>query len=1174
MTSYLEEEVEEKKFMDLAENPDFQRDLIRFFSGSRYGMSREEIAELGPQGLADKFVEHMRWQSTNEYTALQDLSYVRDRERTSERELQAFGGLITAFDRSAGGGTGMVDGAIDYISAFVTSPSTGATVATGGWGIGSKLAARAAGKSAQALVRSQIADLVQRQVATRTIQDTVAGTVRGGAVRGAVASAVAEGAIGAGQGAMLGEIREETTGVGYGTGDLVRDGLISATIGGALGSATRALDVRTQRRVVEEFATRESAGQQARAAARQAANERVAAAPAEASQAAAERAIEVANILSARESGRRLDPLSEEFVAEGNRLRREILGGTNTDEYITQSLSVDTLRGVTAATLDLLDELGARGLNVGPNERITSAVVRGLQDETNGINPEVLNDIRAKYNLSREEFSYIYLSDLSRAGRVLGEASIIARAADRAGRAAAERGVAQATQDFATATEELADVTGRGLSSLNDRTVATIVADTYDTTNPLRTMYRGLQEADSIRIAFMTSQLGTTMANAVTSAGNLVIDMSNQFWKNFASVTYGRQVGDQVQRNWMGGTLSTLRGMTLTRSEARITRGLLEESYPLEYRNLFFETGRAEAAMEGQSFAARVGRFVNTMNSATDSVFKQASFYSGLDRRLREVNNPQFGTNISEFLATGRSLDDLPQQIVDGAMDDARRFTFQRSYYGDESAFGQAASALESAHQKLPFVISAGVGVPFPRYIANHLEHINDYTLLGVATGGLNRLDNVMFGDQFKTGQDRFARQMTGMSLVLLGYSTAASTEGEVFYDERETETGVIDISRTAGPWLANFFIGDLLYRWRNDMPYPEDLPSEMLEIAGGMGDLGFDTSFVTAVVESVEEKEFSPDLQRFLGDIAATFTYPLTIARDFQGMLDPASAPTPFTRDVMMGPTDRPSLAGEATAGDVIVGTLAGEENYLDVLQMRASRMLPDWSIRQQTQTLNGRNDIPTFSPFSGGQPVGAFNPLSRQFGFSSRPRPTEIQREMARLNIREFDLYSRRKVPNPAVAWVVEARLSQNLNDRFQVWAEGVEQTGALAGGVPYNEVDNLEQRRNMFTGFVEAEIRREVEETEHLWNQFRRDDPRAAAGFIRNLYVLEEAKLSRGYAGDIYDDAVRAFSELQFGQQFDSARDFIVDSDTIEDELARREKIMTWAEIISSDVQQLGR
>jgi hypothetical protein len=1166
MTSYLEEEVEEKKFLDLADNPDFQRDLVRFFSGSRYGMSREEIAEAGPQGLAERFVEHMRWQSTNEYSALQDLSYVRDRERTSERELQAFGGLITAFDRSAGGGTGILDGAFDYISAFATSPSTLATVATGGWGVGSKLAARAAGRSAQAAVRSQIADLVHRGVATRTIQDTVADTVRGGAVRGGIASFAAEGAIGAGQSAMLGEIREETTGEEYGAGDLLRDGLISGTIGGALGSATRALDVRTQRRVVEEFATRESAGQQARAAARQAANQRVSAAPAEASQAAVDRVVEVANVLSARDSGRRLDPLDPEFVRQGDTLRREILGASSTDRNITQSLSVDTLRGVTAATLDIVEELG-----VGPTERISSAVARAISDGR--ITPERLNEIRSTYNLSREEMSYIYLSDLSRAGRVLAEASTIARATDRAGRGAAEQGVAQAQRDFAAATEELADVTGRGLSSLNDRTVASIVADTYATTNPLRTVYRGLQETDSVRIAFMTSQLGTTMANTVTSTGNILIDMSNQFWKNFASVTYGRQVGDQVQRNWMGGSLSTLKGMTLTRDEARITRGLLEESYPLEYRNLFFETGRAEAAMEGQSFAGRVGRFVNTMNSATDSVFKQASFYSGLDRRLREVNNPQFGTNISEFLSTGRRLDDLPQQIVNGAMDDARRFTFQRSYYGDESAFGQVASALESAHRRLPFVISAGVGVPFPRYIANHLEHINDYTPLGLATGGLNRLDSVMFGDQFKTGQDRFARQMTGVSLIMLGYSTAASTEGEIFYDERETETGVVDISRTAGPWLANFFIGDLLYRWRNDMPYPENLGSEMLEIAAGMGDLGFDTSFVKAVVDSVKEKEFNPDLQRFLGDIAATFTYPLTISRDLQGMLDPASAPTPFTRDVFMGPTDRPSLAGEATAGDVIIGTLAGEENYLDTLQMRASRMLPDWSIRQQTQTLNGRNDIPTYSIFNE-QPVGSFNPLSRQFGFSSTPRPNEIQREMARLNIREFDLYSRRNVPNPAVAWVVEKRLSESLNDRFQVWAEGVAQTGALAGGVPYNEVEDLEQRRSMFSSFVRAEISREVEETEHLWNQLRRDDPRAASGYIRNLYVLEEAKLSKDYSGDIYDDAVRAFSQLQFGQQFDSARDFIVDSDTIEDELARREKIMTWAEIIRADVQQLGR
>jgi hypothetical protein len=51
MTSYLEQ-AEGKDFTDLVENEDFQRDLVRFFSGSRYGMSAEEIQDLGPQGLA------------------------------------------------------------------------------------------------------------------------------------------------------------------------------------------------------------------------------------------------------------------------------------------------------------------------------------------------------------------------------------------------------------------------------------------------------------------------------------------------------------------------------------------------------------------------------------------------------------------------------------------------------------------------------------------------------------------------------------------------------------------------------------------------------------------------------------------------------------------------------------------------------------------------------------------------------------------------------------------------------------------------------------------------------------------------------------------------------------------------------------------------------------------
>jgi len=227
---------------------------------------------------------------------------------------------------------------------------------------------------------------------------------------------------------------------------------------------------------------------------------------------------------------------------------------------------------------------------------------------------------------------------------------------------------------------------------------------------------------------------------------------------------------------------------------------------------------------------------------------------------------------------------------------------------------------------------------------------------------------------------------------------------------------------------------------------------------------------------------------------------------------------------------------------------------------------MLPDWNITQYTQTLNERNDIPYHTIFNE-TPLGAFNPLSRQFGFSETPRPNEIQREMNRLNIREFDLYSRRTIPNPAVAWLVERRLSETLNDRFQLWSEEVGQ-GGLAAGQSYNDLEDMEQRRVMFQQFVRSEIQREVGETEQLWSQVVRDRPRAASGYIRNMYVLEEARLSRVGGDSVYDTAVSQFSD------FETAEQFLLDAETVEEEVVRRQQIMTWANTITADTQQLGR
>ena len=76
MTQYVAA-AEDNYFMDLVEDETFQTDLKSFFTGGRYNYSPEKIKDLGVEGLADNFVEHMRFQNTNETTAVKDLLYVK-----------------------------------------------------------------------------------------------------------------------------------------------------------------------------------------------------------------------------------------------------------------------------------------------------------------------------------------------------------------------------------------------------------------------------------------------------------------------------------------------------------------------------------------------------------------------------------------------------------------------------------------------------------------------------------------------------------------------------------------------------------------------------------------------------------------------------------------------------------------------------------------------------------------------------------------------------------------------------------------------------------------------------------------------------------------------------------------------------------------------------------------
>ena len=240
MATYLEE-IEEKDFMDLLGNEEFEQDLKSFFQGGRYTYSDEEIKDT--EKLANDFVQHMRWQSTNESTAIFDLNYVKrgvgyDGDNTTEDGLMAFGKLMNAYDKSDGGGTGFLEGAWDYFSAFAASPSTAATAATFGFGVGSKILAKAASKATQMSIRKYSQKMLESGIAKQTIKDGIKKqSVKGAALKAGGVSFVQEGTLGGVGSYGRGETKKEVIeGYEYGVGDLALDATIDGTIGTVLGS--------------------------------------------------------------------------------------------------------------------------------------------------------------------------------------------------------------------------------------------------------------------------------------------------------------------------------------------------------------------------------------------------------------------------------------------------------------------------------------------------------------------------------------------------------------------------------------------------------------------------------------------------------------------------------------------------------------------------------------------------------------------------------------------------------------------------------------------------------------------------------------------------------------------------------------------------------------------------
>lgn len=1107
MADYTSRASEVESFLDLKNDPDFQQDLIRFYTGGRYKMSKEDMKKEGPEGLTRRFIEHMRGQSWNEVTAVKDLNYVHNKDMRQEGK-DAFGRLIKAWDSSESAGAGFFESVGDFSEAFLTAPST--YVGLGSFGLG-KVGAKTALYANQVLLRNSLKNGLTKKVASESLRRQALKSGAAGFTTGA--------AVGGGQAIAQGETREEVIeDFNYGGKEALTDVLLAGTIEGTMGAGLGALSgvIGSSRQAnVKDFLQergRDLAEKRAETA-KQAIftiNSSSESAKKEASKILSD----LDDIFASREGvkGSKLkDRLDPERVKRGDAILNAMTD-PSAKPVFSSGLSIDVMRSVAAAAAEMMDN---QKLNIQGSERITESVANALRGEGSEEAFEVLEGIRKKYGLSKDEFSLIYMSEASRAGRILGFQSAIKSGARILGGKESDLDV----------------LFSKGASSISEEEAASIVGQAVRNSSKKEGAVGLLQDLDAMRIAFMTSQPATTMRNLRNSGILLGVDMVDELNKGlYKSIKGEAQIKDIIPN-----MTAMLRGYTFNNAEAKMLRAIMMDEIPEATKRLYNNASRIDMGLEGTSPMAKAGRFVNIFNTATDSVIKEGMFFGSLDRQFREQ-----GLSLQEWMRSSKSFEDLPEGIdFEKSIADANRLTMQSDFRGDTSALGKTARAVITVNRKVPFLVSQAAGVPFPRYVASHLQMMSEYTPL---VGELMYRKGVVSGPS--DDATRYARQATGTMLLGAGIALAYERDGEVDYGSIRTSLGEqADMKQYAGSILAHLYLGDAIWRYNKGLPV-KFTKEEVSAVFGGVPDFQFDFSFAESFVKSLAEGGMTEELEKELGNFVATFTMPAAIARDIYGQFDYTSSGNPYTRDLALGSSEEElSTKGAGSFGQ---GILAGQ----------ATRFLPDADFLQYTQSFDGEKDIKIYD-YDNPVARSTVSPLYKQISGGSSEAPlTELQKYQSRYGIKNWKMFNKRSVgalANANTQYVVQKNLAKKLPQLFEDWkvnSPASKKYGDLAfddltpenTGVPLRELEA--DKAKILESYIKFNIIKEAESVQDMFDTFVARQPVKARGFIRNNYTIQVKEKGK----QVFDQTSREFG-------YASSNEMIGSAETVQQEINRR-------------------
>ena len=932
-TDYFDEDLNKDV---LVKDLDFISDASQFLAG-RTG----EVPQTDEE-VYDKFMEHMRFHETNEVTAVRDLMYAQEAD---DEQKQQFGRLLETWDRMEGDPMSWQK-AGDYLEAGITSPSTWIGLVTGG-----------AGKAAS------MAGLQAAKIGARTIIKE--------ALKGAGKSALVEGAIGLGAGAAQEGARVETGAQEEFTGGRT----VATGVGQALaGSLPGVISGGFQARQTAKAMGLREAGEEAMSVATEKAKKKVTTVLAKVKdkkQITKTQADLLGDeVIKAREFLKKyeLDELPKDQVKEGTILLSKLTDSEKTIASLDDSL----VESITAASIEL-----GKKIKLKKGERITSGVSRALDEGK--ITTDELTDFLKEFDLTKKDFSLMYMAEFSRAGRTLAQASKI------------KRGVFGSQQVEETAQRQLDELSGAVQKFLDMPDSGLTRDELLDIARQGASLTKEqsfMQNLDRFRLSMMTGQLATTVRNFAGGGFRVAADVADTGFKNIlkGNVPFISKSAEYES------PASIAKYLLTHQAEAKIIRDLFTKNNPAEadkFFGTFMETATASAKLGADTRLGRIGAGINFANRWSDNVYKQATFAGSLDRAVRKTMKKADGKpmSLSDVIAAGR-FKEIEHNTIKDAIDTSLDFVYQRTPKGDD-VFAKAGRTLLTAHRELPFLVSSVM--PFPRFVINQLDFVAQHApAIGMAVAKIQGREAL--------SADVMSKQLTGMAGLVLAYRMRAAAGPETEWYEYTADNGkTIDLRPIAGPFNAFLLGADLLYRSNafgleekeEELKQWSNSAKDAFQALGGPSmRAGTGLYTLDRMLEDVGSIKFTQTAAKYTGDMINTFTLPVATFRDLFSLGEEADRLVP------------PS----------------GYVNAWDTFAVQATRSLPsvpffDTSLAEgisdvlgsgEVDVTEGRADILT------GEDLRNIDPLERQiFGASKRAPKNELQKALVRLGMSPYEVY-----------------------------------------------------------------------------------------------------------------------------------------------------------------------